>query len=197
MLSIHQSVLEHFIKLYMLYIVWCAALDWTDPAEFYVYDVYGIFNKECEDGNVSASSNIMVKAWSLKRKDPKDPCKGDERKLRSQSQPKCSHVQQFLHMDVQYMFTVTQDYSLLCFCNLSPAGWVVLLRVEEAGGVQFTAHEGGGGLITCNLRPAFGPGVTIQPASCSTNTHINTTQSAEGRGTPERAFPARYGHSSH
>lgn len=80
----------------------------------------------------------------------------------------------------------TRLFTVVCFqkngtCNLSPAGWVILLWVEEAGGVQFTAHERGGGLVTRNLGPAFGSRVTVQPASCSTNTHIKTTQSGEGK----------------
>lgn len=54
--------------------------------------------------------------------------------------------------------------------QVSPAGWVVLLGVEEAGGVQLTAHERGGALIACDLLSALRPRVTVQPASCSKTT---------------------------
>lgn len=52
----------------------------------------------------------------------------------------------------------------------SPASRVLLLRVEEAGGVQLTAHHCGRTLIAGDLRPR----VTVQPASCSTQLSSNT-----------------------
>lgn len=52
--------------------------------------------------------------------------------------------------------------------QVSPAGRVVLLGVEEAGGVQLTAHERGRALIARGLLPALRPRVTVQPTSCST-----------------------------
>ncbi len=55
----------------------------------------------------------------------------------------------------------------------SPASRVLLLRVEEAGGVQLTAHQRGRTLIADDLRPALRPRVTVQPASCSTQLSSN------------------------
>lgn len=52
----------------------------------------------------------------------------------------------------------------------SPACRVVLFWVKETGGVQLTAHQSRGALITSSVRFALGPRVTIQPASCSKHT---------------------------
>lgn len=68
--------------------------------------------------------------------------------------------------------------------QVSPAGRVVLLGVEEAGGVQLTAHERGRALIARGLLSALRPRVTVQPASCSRQHSANKPCSQNSQGGP-------------